>query len=116
LLLVGGPVFAWLQFAAYRYAPLAHGAIIHPPTVTILSTVAAAVFLKERISAHHVAGTALVVSGIVLLGWDGVVNTTEPRARDRNLPHRCSRRPCRALRRLRPSAHSVRLVPQPQLS
>jgi drug/metabolite transporter (DMT)-like permease len=80
LLLVGGPVFAWLQFAAYRYAPLAHGAIIHPPTVTILSTVAAAVFLKEHISAHHVAGTALVVSGIVLLGWDGVVNTPDPRA------------------------------------
>jgi hypothetical protein len=48
LLLVGGPVFAWLQFAAYQYAPLVHGAIINPPAVTILSTIAAAVFLKER--------------------------------------------------------------------
>jgi drug/metabolite transporter (DMT)-like permease len=77
LLLVGGPVFAWLQFAAYRYAPLAHGAIINPPTVTILSTIAAAVFLRERISGHHIAGTALVIGGIVLLGWDGVANTND---------------------------------------
>jgi drug/metabolite transporter (DMT)-like permease len=80
LLLVGGPVFAWLQFAAYRYAPLAHGAIINPPTVAILSTVAATVFLKERISVHHVAGAASVIGGIVLLGWDGVANSTDPRA------------------------------------
>jgi drug/metabolite transporter (DMT)-like permease len=80
LLLVGGPPFAWLQFAAYRYAPLAHGAIINPPTVAILSTIAATVFLKERISRYHVAGTALVIGGIVLLGWDGVANTSDPRA------------------------------------
>jgi drug/metabolite transporter (DMT)-like permease len=79
-LLAGGPVFAWLQFAAYRYAPLAHGAIINPPTVAILSTIAAAVFLKERISGHHVAGAALVIGGIVLLGWDGVANTVDPGA------------------------------------
>jgi drug/metabolite transporter (DMT)-like permease len=80
LLLAGGPVFAWLQFAAYRYAPLAHGAIINPPTVAILSTIAAAVFLKERISGHHVAGAALVIGGVVLLGWDGVANTVDPGA------------------------------------
>jgi drug/metabolite transporter (DMT)-like permease len=80
LLLVGGPVFAWLQFAAYRYAPLAHGAIINPPAVTILSTIAAAVFLKERISGHHIAGAALVIGGIVFLGWDGVANTNDSRA------------------------------------
>lgn len=80
LLLVGGPTFAWLQFAAYRYAPLAHGAIINPPTVTILSTIAAAIFLKERVSRHHIAGTVLVISGIVLLGYDGAVNTDDPRA------------------------------------
>jgi hypothetical protein len=41
-----------------------HGVIVHPPMVTILSTVAAAVFLKERLSAHHIAGTALVIDGI----------------------------------------------------
>jgi drug/metabolite transporter (DMT)-like permease len=80
LLLVGGPVFAWLQFAGYRYAPLAHGAIIHPPMVTILSTVAAAVFLKERLSAHHIAGTALVIGGIVLLGADSMFGTANPQA------------------------------------
>jgi drug/metabolite transporter (DMT)-like permease len=80
LLLCGGPLFGWLQFAAYAYAPLAHGAIILPPTVTILSTIAAAVFLKEHLGAHHLAGTALVIGGIALLGWDGFVNVTTPRA------------------------------------
>ncbi len=80
LLLCGGPLFAWLQFAAYSYAPLAHGAIILPPTVTILSTVAAALFLKEHLGTHHLAGTALVIGGIALLGWDGIVNVTTPQA------------------------------------
>src|SRR5260221_10550749 len=47
LLLLGGPVFALLQLGGYAYAPLAHGALIMPPTVTILSTMLASVVLKE---------------------------------------------------------------------
>jgi drug/metabolite transporter (DMT)-like permease len=80
LLMVGGPVFAWLQFAGYRYAPLAHGAIINPSTVAILGTIAAAVFLKERMSVHHLAGTASVIGGIVLLGWDRGADRTDQHA------------------------------------
>ena len=37
-------------------------------------------------------------------------------ARHRSLPHRRARRPCRALRRLRPGPHRLQLLPQPPLS
>ena len=42
LFLLGGPFFALLQTGGYAFAPLAHGAVIAPSTVTVLSTILAA--------------------------------------------------------------------------
>lgn len=72
LLLTGGPLFALLQTGGYAYAPLAHGAIIAPSTVTILSTIAAGMLLGERLTRSHLIGAALVLAGILLLGWQGI--------------------------------------------
>jgi drug/metabolite transporter (DMT)-like permease len=72
LLVLGGPIFSLLQLGGYAYAPLAHGALIMPSTVTILSTSLAAIFLKERLSAAHVSGAVLVILGILPLGWEGL--------------------------------------------
>jgi drug/metabolite transporter (DMT)-like permease len=69
---LGGPAFALMQMGGYAFAPLAHGAVIHPASVTILSTVIAAVALKERLSGAHMAGAALVIAGIVLISWQGL--------------------------------------------
>ena len=74
LMLTGGPLFAILQTGGYAFAPLAHGAVIAPSTVTVVSTIAAAVFLGERLTRSHVIGTALVLLGIVLIGWRGLAN------------------------------------------
>ena len=54
------------------------------------------------------------------LGARPTTGPSEPRptARhdgDRDLPHRCARRPCRALRGLRPHAHRLQLVPESAL-
>jgi drug/metabolite transporter (DMT)-like permease len=72
LTLLGGPAFALMQMGGYAFAPLAHGAVIHPASVTIISTGIAAVLLKERLSGAHMIGAVLVIAGIVLISWQGL--------------------------------------------
>ena len=72
LTVLGGPAFALMQMGGYAFAPLAHGAVIHPASVTILSTGTAAVLLGERLSGTHLIGAALVIGGIVLISWQGL--------------------------------------------
>ena len=73
---LGGAPFALLQTGGYGFAPLAHGAVIAPSTVTIVSTIGAAIFLRERLGPAHLAGAAIVLLGIGLIGWDGIVQST----------------------------------------
>ncbi len=70
---LGGALFALLQTGGYGFAPLAHGAVIAPSTVTIVSTIGAALFLRERLGRNHLVGAAIVLGGIVLIGWDGLL-------------------------------------------
>jgi drug/metabolite transporter (DMT)-like permease len=81
LTLLAGPLFAMLQMGGYVFAPLAHGAVIAPSTVTILSTFIAVMALGERLTGAHMAGASLVIVGIVVLGWESIIATTDsPRA------------------------------------
>jgi drug/metabolite transporter (DMT)-like permease len=80
LALLGGAPFALLQTGGYAFAPLAHGAVIAPATVTILSTIGAALFLHERLSRSHLVGAAIVLAGIFLIGWDGLAQPSGERA------------------------------------
>jgi drug/metabolite transporter (DMT)-like permease len=75
LLVTGGPLFILPQAAGYIYAPLAHGGVIAPSTVTIFSTIMAAAFLGERLSRAHVVGACMVIAGIVLISWHGLYAT-----------------------------------------
>jgi drug/metabolite transporter (DMT)-like permease len=72
LTVLGGPAFALMQMGGYAFAPLAHGAVIHPASVTILSTGIAAALLGERLSRVHLIGAGLVIGGIVLISWQGL--------------------------------------------
>lgn len=80
LTFLGGAPFALLQTGGYGFAPLAHGAVIAPSTVTIVSTIGAAVFLRERLSRNHLIGAAIVLMGIFLIGWDGLTQPAGERA------------------------------------
>ena len=75
LTMLGGAPFALLQTGGYGFAPLAHGAVIAPSTVTIVSTIGAAIFLRERLGPAHLAGAAIVLLGIGLIGWDGIAQS-----------------------------------------
>jgi len=76
---VGGAPFAVLQTSGYGFAPLAHGAVIAPATVTIISTIGAALFLRERLGPNHLLGAAIVLGGVVLIGWDGLHAASGPK-------------------------------------
>jgi drug/metabolite transporter (DMT)-like permease len=80
LTLLAGPLFAMLQMGGYVFAPLAHGAVIAPSTVTILSTFIAVMAPPERLTGAHMAGASLVIVGIVVLGWESITAATSPRA------------------------------------
>jgi drug/metabolite transporter (DMT)-like permease len=69
----GGPTFGLLQTSGYAYAPLAHGAVIAPSTVTIVSTIVAGLMLGERLTRMHMLGAAIVVAGIFAISWQGIV-------------------------------------------
>lgn len=75
LAMLGGAPFALLQTGGYAFAPLAHGAVIAPATVTLFSTLGAAIFLRERLGPAHLVGAAIVLAGVVLIGWDGIART-----------------------------------------
>lgn len=75
LALFAGPAFSLLQMGGYAFAPLAHGAVIAPATVTILSTIAAGLVLGERLGPAHLVGAALVVAGVLLVSWDGLATS-----------------------------------------
>jgi len=67
LTVVGGAPFAMLQTGGYSFAPLAHGAVIAP-------------FLRERLSRNHLFGAVIVLTGVLLIGWDGLHADSGPRA------------------------------------
>lgn len=75
LFVCGGAPFALLQTGGYAFAPLAHGAVIAPSTVTVLSTIAAGLFLGEILTRSHLAGAGFVMAGILMIGWQGIVGS-----------------------------------------
>jgi drug/metabolite transporter (DMT)-like permease len=72
LAVLAGPPFALLQTGGFVFAPLAHGAIIMPAAVTIIAMLLAIVTLLEHIDAAQLAGTGVVILGLVLIGADGL--------------------------------------------
>ena len=75
LLVTGGPLFALLQTEGYAFAPLAHGAVIAPSTVTILSTIGAGIILREKLTLSHVIGAVIVLTGIMAVSWQGFIDS-----------------------------------------
>lgn len=67
LALLAGPAFIMANAWGFRFAPLAHGAVIQPATVTLLSMALAAPLLAERVAPPRWLGAAVVVAGMALL-------------------------------------------------
>lgn len=72
LALLAGPAFILLGTWGYRYAPLAHGAVVQPATVTIATMVLAMLVLRERIARLRWLGVGVVVAGLALVSGAGM--------------------------------------------
>jgi drug/metabolite transporter (DMT)-like permease len=67
LALLAGPAFIFLGVGGYIFAPLSHGAVIQPSTITIGSMLAAALFLGERLTRNKVGGVVIIVLGLAVI-------------------------------------------------
>ncbi len=74
LALTAGPAAAFLQVAGYVFAPLAHGAVLVPMSVTVFCSVLAVVLLKERHGRTHAIGTLAILAGLALIGGEGLMS------------------------------------------
>lgn len=66
---VAGPPFILFGVGGYHFAPLAHGAVIQPVTVTIVVTIVSAAFMGEALSRHRMAGVLIALAGVALVGF-----------------------------------------------
>jgi drug/metabolite transporter (DMT)-like permease len=67
----GGP-YTPIMFAGLALAPAGHGAVIIPGATPVVSTVLVWLWFGERPWPAQLAGLALVVVGLVLVGWPGI--------------------------------------------
>lgn len=67
-----GPAFILLGTWGYRYAPLAHGAVVQPAVVTIATMLLAMLVLREAIAPRRWIGVGIVVAGLALVSGAGL--------------------------------------------
>jgi drug/metabolite transporter (DMT)-like permease len=71
LALFGGPLFGFLMAGGFTLAPVTHAAVIGPATLTLGTTLIAAVWLGDRPGALRGIGLAIVLAGILMVGGGG---------------------------------------------
>lgn len=74
LVLLAGPPFILLATLGFRFAPLAHGAVLQPATVVLASMAIASLLLGERLGLRRWAGAAVVVAGLALISGAGLAH------------------------------------------
>jgi drug/metabolite transporter (DMT)-like permease len=67
----GGP-YTLIMFAGLALAPAGHGAVIIPGATPVVSTMLVWLWFGQRPWPARLAGLALVVAGLVLVGWPGI--------------------------------------------
>lgn len=74
LTLLAGPLFILLSVGGYRFAPLAHGAVIQPAAITATSLVLAMVVLGERLGRWQRIGIVIVAVAVSLITIPGLLH------------------------------------------
>jgi drug/metabolite transporter (DMT)-like permease len=70
--LLVGPVYILVFVSGMIFAPASHAGVITPSSVTVVTTLLAWWWLGDRPTAPRIAGLALVIAGVVAIGWDGI--------------------------------------------
>jgi drug/metabolite transporter (DMT)-like permease len=66
LTLFAGPPFALLLSTGMGLAPVSHGGVIAPATLTLMTTLLSVIFLRERLTRARAAGLLLIGCGLAL--------------------------------------------------
>lgn len=72
LTLLAGPPFILLGTLGYRFAPLAHGAVVQPAAVTLGAMLLAVLLLREKVAATRWAGIGVLLLGLLLVSGAGL--------------------------------------------
>lgn len=68
-----GPPFVLLSVGGYAFAPLAHGAVILPATLTLGGFILARLFLGERLEQRRTYGAAAILTGLLFVAGPGIL-------------------------------------------
>ncbi|PWG61130.1 DMT family transporter [Sediminicurvatus halobius] len=71
LAVFGGLGFALLAYRGFELAPAAHGAVFLHGMLPFFGTLIGAMLLLERPRAGRILGALLILTGVIMLGWDG---------------------------------------------
>jgi drug/metabolite transporter (DMT)-like permease len=74
LMLTAGPAAAFLQAGGYVYAPLAHGAVLVPMSVTVFCSFLAVLLLKEKHGVAHAVGAGGILLGLAMISGEGLMS------------------------------------------
>jgi drug/metabolite transporter (DMT)-like permease len=80
LAVAAGAPYTLVMYAGLVMAPAAHGAVIIPGVTPVVSTMLVWSWLGERPWPAKLGGLALIVVGLVLVGWPGMVDGGNGRA------------------------------------
>jgi len=72
LTLVGGLPLALWSYSGYLYVPLGHGTIIQPSCAAVGGLVLARLFVKESLPPRRIAGAAIIVAGLAVIGAEAL--------------------------------------------
>lgn len=72
LMLLGGPVQAFMAYKGYTLVPLGHGAVIQPGCAALFGPLLAAAILHEHLSGRRIFGAVVIVLGLVTFGIESI--------------------------------------------
>jgi len=76
LTLLSGPPFVLISVSAYAYAPLAHGALFQPGTMTTASAILGYALLREPIGPARIIGTAVILAGLAITAGETLLRVS----------------------------------------
>ena len=74
LALLAGPLFVLIGAGGYRFAPLAHGAVVQPAALTLSAMLAAWLMFGERLSSARIAGMVAIIGGLAVIAGPGLLS------------------------------------------
>lgn len=74
LAVCAGPGFSLLFMGGFKFAPLAHGGVIGPASITVFGMLLAVLMLGETLLLPRLLGLAIVLVGLATLGGEGLLH------------------------------------------